>query len=92
MDDAAAVQIGQRTQHLRHEPYPLWNRARARVLGERTRRVEQRHREIRHLVAVEAVVQDADDVGMPQRGQGLELPGERRAIVERRAGIARTPT
>jgi hypothetical protein len=66
MDDAAAVQIRQRTQDFRHERHPLGNRARPRVSRESSWLVQQRHREIRSLVAVEAVVQNADDVRMAQ--------------------------
>ena len=73
VQDAAAVQVGQGFECLQQQFHLL---CRGFALpgfqdGLGTRQVV--HREIRLLPLVKAIVQHADDVGVAQGGQGLEL-------------------
>jgi hypothetical protein len=73
--DAAAMQVVQGAQELSQELELGGDRAAARGAGDRGRTFDHLEHQVR-LVAIEAVVEHRDDVGMAQRGQDAELVGD----------------
>ena len=73
MDDPVAVQVGERPERL-HEQIDLHGERLALPrLDDRQRILLQVHGEERHTILVEAVVEHAHDVGVPERSKEAEL-------------------
>ena len=76
VEDAAPVQVGERLEQLDQEVDPAGEVALGGGEVDRHRAIEQLHRDERLAAGVEAVVEDADDVGVAERGQDPELLGQ----------------
>ena len=85
MDDPVAVQVHERPERLHEEVDLHGERLAVSGLDDRERVLLEIHREERHAILIETIVEDAHDVGMPERGEKTKLPREREpSLSERR--------
>ena len=76
VEDAAAVHVGERLEHLQDQSH-LLDDGQALAGGlQRARVGQQLHREVGLARGAEAVVEDGDDVRVADRGEGAKLAGE----------------
>ena len=86
MDDAVPVQVRERAEHLHEQVHAQRDRLRRAGLRDRAGVLLQVHREIRLAVLVEPVVEDADDVRVPQRGEKAKLLRQQEPLVPAAVG------